>query len=129
MVSALASSSVKLPRNVSVKLFVSDCDLLCDEEEHRFSSGEEGYVSLTELQRGLTSAVGTVSERPVQRRRGWGRAGRPGWETWWLSGLSEATPGPTEMERQRQTDVPLQYVNTYSHYVAVLCHHRRWWNQ
>lgn len=27
MVSALASSSVKLPRNVSVKLFVSDCDL------------------------------------------------------------------------------------------------------
>lgn len=33
MVSALASSSVKLPRNVSVKLFVSDCDLLRDEDE------------------------------------------------------------------------------------------------
>lgn len=28
MVSALASSSVRLPRNVSVKVLVSDCDLL-----------------------------------------------------------------------------------------------------
>lgn len=29
MVSALASSSVRFPRSVSVKVLVSDCDLLC----------------------------------------------------------------------------------------------------
>lgn len=29
MVSALASSSVGFPRSVSVKVLVSDCDLLC----------------------------------------------------------------------------------------------------
>lgn len=32
MVSALASSSVTFPRNVSVKVLVSDWDLLCSEE-------------------------------------------------------------------------------------------------
>lgn len=51
MVSALASSSVKLPRNVSVKLFVSDCDLLRNEDEDGLAtrrgksySGKQSHV-------------------------------------------------------------------------------------
>lgn len=38
MVSALASSSVTFPRNVSVKVLVSDWDLLCSGENSRLIS-------------------------------------------------------------------------------------------
>lgn len=56
----------------------------------------------------LTSAEVTVSALQAQRRQGWARAGRPGWERWWLSGLSEVNHEPTGMVRRRQSGVPLR---------------------
>lgn len=38
MVSALASSSVTFPRSVSVKVLVSDWDLLCSKENSRVTN-------------------------------------------------------------------------------------------
>lgn len=73
------------------------------------------------LHGGLTSAVVTVSELRAQRRRGWGRVGRPDWEKWWLSALSEVTPGLTGTERQTQSGVPLQYVDIHDVHKLVHC--------
>lgn len=116
MVSALASSSVRLPRNVSVKVLVSDWDLLRGKEK---SSLVDYFLILDHIcvlsagpppptRRGLTSAVVTVSAPQARRRQGWDQAGRPGWVRWWLTGLAEVNPGLTGRERRKQSGVPLQ---------------------
>ena len=118
MVSALASSSVGFPRNVSVKVLVRDWDLLCRGEvteepvklKYTMTGAHEPGRRIV-----LTSAEGTVSGLRARRRRGGGRAGRPGWERWRRTGLSEVTPAPTGMERRRQSGVLLWYVHTHTH--------------
>lgn len=48
MVSALASSSFRLPRNVSVKVLVSDWDLLCGKQKSRliYICSERGKIKV-----------------------------------------------------------------------------------
>lgn len=117
MVSALASSSVALPRRVSDKVLVNDCDLLCkgqepQEQERWYSSGLlETHILLFIYfcsYFSLTWAVATVWVLRAQRTRGWGRAERPGWGKWRLSELAEGNPGLTVMERLRWSVVPLR---------------------